>query len=286
MPFVLTGVYGGLGNQVFILASVYAIAKRYNTSFMYIPTAEPIKSLGIIIPDYVETVLSGFLSSDTHSVINFAAYPIIMQVLVPQFHNFVLPDTIDIHTTLIHIKGMPMYYSIIEPYIDSISQILYKTKELYVPTSIKQPFIRKIGVMFRTYEQENAPQWMTHLDYYEKAIQYMLDQHAQTNILEFHIFSDTEGVTSTILQPIFDSLELRTYCKEYVGKRDNKTDVEHFFQMFDLDDYILCNSTYHYWPALVSTYAKDKLVTYPTYMKDGNLIEWIKHIMHPTWVQL
>jgi hypothetical protein len=140
--------------------------------------------------------------------------------------------------------------------------------------------------MFRTFAEEKNTQWMTIDEYYKKAIKYMLEHYNNKYTLEFHIYTDQAGVTETIINPIINNLNIKVNTTEYVGIRDNKTDVEHFFAMFDLDDYILCNSTYHYWPALLSRYTDDKIVTFPSYTKDGNNISWFNHIVPPEWINL
>jgi len=289
MPFTLSELIGGLGNQLFILSSVYALSRQYNTRFTYIKQTKPIISIvGTIIPNYMDTIFSEFLKCEYYinTIFDYTSYTSILELNMQQFIVYTLPETIDMNTTIVQLKGLPMHYLMFCDYLYSISQMLYKTKVLYIPESVKLPHIRKIGIMFRTFAEENSNQWMVVDAYYEKAIQYMLKQRSSIYTIEFHIFTDTKGVTESIVQPILDTMNINIPCKEYVGKRDNKTDVEHFFTMFDLDDFILCNSTYHYWPALLSTYSNNKIVTYPTSTKDGNQIDWFEHIVHPTWIKL
>ena len=65
--------------------------------------------------------------------------------------------------------------------------------------------------------------------------------------------------------------------KEFVGSKESGSDIIHLFEMFDYDNYILCNSTYHYWSALLTTYA-NAIVTYPMDC------EWYKHIASNKWI--
>jgi len=67
---------------------------------------------------------------------------------------------------------------------------------------------------------------------------------------------------------------------EYCGNKELHTDVDHFFKMFDYDNYILCNSTYHYWGAILSIYNKDKIVLYP------EECSWFKNIADIEWIAL
>ena len=100
------------------------------------------------------------------------------------------------------------------------------------------------------------------------------------------MYTDEEGVTEKIIQPALQELGFTYPCIEKVGKRDNKTDVIHFFEMFDIDHFILCNSTYHYWPALISDKNKNKIVTYAKRTQDGNDVHWFQHIVEKEWVCL
>ena len=217
---------------------------------------------------------------------NDIIYSSIIKVSISQFEDYKLPESINPDTCLIIITGLPMKYSLFSNYIDEIKDIMYRQKNKYIPDIIKDHKIRKIGIMFRTYIQEKNNSWMTTDDYYIKAIEFILEQYNDKYTLEFHVYTDEAGVTESIIKPIINKLNLTVNTKEYVGVRDNKTDVEHLFAMFDLDDYILCNSTYHYWPALLSRYTDDKLVTFPSYTKDGKDMLWFNHIIAPDWVKL
>lgn len=286
MPFFLDNFVGGLGNQLFSILTVYSLARKYNTSFIINQSKDIINSSvgDFKIPIYLETVFSELIkcSKDFNDII----YSSIIKVSISQFEDYKLPESINPDTCLIIITGLPMKYSLFSNYIDEIKDIMYRQKNKYIPDIIKDHKIRKIGIMFRTYIQEKNNSWMTTDDYYIKAIEFILEQYNDKYTLEFHVYTDEAGVTESIIKPIINKLNLTVNTKEYVGVRDNKTDVEHLFAMFDLDDYILCNSTYHYWPALLSRYTDDKLVTFPSYTKDGKDMLWFNHIIAPDWVKL
>jgi hypothetical protein len=179
-----------------------------------------------------------------------------------------------------------MKYVLFSNYLDEIRDIMYRQKIKYIAEINKNYNVRRIGIMFRTFAQERNKQWMTIDEYYTKAIKYILNEHKGEYTIELYIYTDEAGVTETVIYPIINKLNINVITKEYVGARDNKTDVEHFFSMFDLDDYVLCNSTYHYWPALLSRYTANKIVTFPSYTKDGKDISWFNHIVAPGWVKL
>ena len=294
MPFIVKDLVGGLGNQIFTIVTAYAFSKKYNTTYTIDMNNESITNLynKLPIPVYLQSVLSMFYTSEFHKPIetlnNEMNTILSTKTLdIPQFCEYTLPDSINIDTTLITISGLPMRYSLFSDCIDDIQKLFYMQKPNYAPKTIQDKKFRKIGVMFRTFSEEKMDKWMVTDIYYMKAIDHLLSIYDTSKYsIEFHIFTDKEGVLDTIINPILDSLDVTIPCKEYVGKRDNKTDVEHFFQMFDMDDYILCNSTYHYWPALLSTYSEDKIVTFPSHTKDGEPINWFTHIIDPSWVKI
>jgi len=285
MPFLLDSLEGGLGNQLFIIMTLYAIARKYNTTFSIINTQTTIESpVGdFTIPNYSYTIFSAIINCKYCQRIE-SNYPLIT-INIAQFQEFSLPEYINPNTTIIRITGLPMKYSLFSEYLHELTDLMYLQKIKYIPVIIKDSSVRKVGIMFRTFVQEKKNQWMVVNKYYKIAIEYMLKQYT-TYSIEFHIFTDEVGVLDYIIKPIIDTLGLKIPCTEYVGMRDNKTDVEHFFKMFDLDDYILCNSTFHYWPALLSQYTNDTVVTFPSYTKDGNNMDWFKHIVPDHWVKL
>jgi len=282
MPFYLDNFHGGLGNQLFSILTIYTLAKKYNTTFSVNDTILQMNGFDnrFILPIYLDTVFRELLKASKK--IDTTQYTATFDIQMHQFIECNIPTDIDPTSTLIIIKGLPMKYSLFNEYLEDIKDILYKEKERYSVCLLKNPIVRKVGIMFRTFTSENKKEWMTNHTYYTNAIQYLLAQYTCNYTFEFHIFTDNAGVSENIIKPIINTLNITVELKEYVGIRDNKTDVEHFFRMFDLDDYILCNSTYHYWPALLSRYTDDKIVTYPGDTGSG----WFDNIVSPDWVKL
>jgi hypothetical protein len=286
MPFYLEGFSGGLGNQVFSMATIYSLSKKYKTTFSINNSQTKLKSIGDFdIPVYIDSVFSYFIQTNEYKdKINTNINCILN---VRQFIDINIPDSITPNIDNIQISGLPMKYTIFKDYIKDISTLLYNQKQKYIPyTIIETPNVRRVGVMFRTFIQESSPQWMVNIDYYTYAIQYIINRHGYNYDYEFHIYSDAPDIGQNIVKLISNKLKIYPKIYEFIGVRDNITDVKHFFQMFNLDDFILCNSTYHYWPALLSKTKDNKLVTFPSYTQDGNNIDWFKHIVPETWVQL
>lgn len=286
MPFYLSGFSGGLGNQIFSIVTVYSLSKKYNTTFSINRGQTTVKSIGdFSIPVYINSTFTSFLETSNYR--ENTDITTIVVVNLPQFTDFTIQNTINPENTSIQLEGLPMKYSIFKEYIDEISELFYRQKKLYIPYTLpKMQIKRRVGIMFRTFMQESSQQWMVKDEYYMNAIQYLLSKHGRNYEYEFHIYSDVEHIGSSIIKTVCNKLTIYPIIYEFVGLRDNTTDVKHFFQMFDLDDYILCNSTYHYWPALLSTYRSNKIVTFPSITQDGNNINWFKHIAPESWVQL
>lgn len=275
MPFYLSELVGGLGNQIFSVVTVYSLAKKYNTNYSINENQEYIQITDIKCPVYLKSLLSGFLKNSL--VFNCEKNHIIH---CKQFTDIDISDDIDTKNDLVVLKGLPMKYSIFNKYLEEIKDIFYEQKGQLIPKSEKI----KIGIMFRTFSEERGSHWRVYNEYYENALMNILQKYdSKLSNLELNIYSDKSGVYEDIILPILNKYNIKIPYFEFVGKRDQITDVKHFFNMFDLDDYILCNSTFHYWPALLSRYNENKTIIYPSSQIDGNN-GWFKYISPPSWV--
>ena len=107
------------------------------------------------MPVYIDTVLEGFTNNEYYRPLNINSK--ILTKKVEQFTDITIPDSCTIQSDTLIIQGMPMKYSILEGSVDLIRNILYRTKQTY-SVDTKTP-IRKVGVMFRTFQQEKTPQY-------------------------------------------------------------------------------------------------------------------------------
>jgi hypothetical protein len=275
MPFYLSEFVGGMGNQIFSVVTVFSLAKKYKTTHTINESQEYVQLAKFKCHVYLKTLLSGFIQN------NLVSNSIKQQTIhCKQFTDIEISSDINPQNDLIILKGLPMKYSIFSDYLEDIKDVFYKQKK---ELTVKSEKI-KIGVMFRTFAEENTPQYNVYEGYYENAVKILLEKYSnKINNLEFHIYSDEEGVYEKNILPILNKYNLNIPYFEFVGKRDQVTDVKHFFDMFDLDDYILCNSTFHYWPALLSRYNENKTVIYPTKQIDGGG-HWFSHITPLEWI--
>ena len=135
----------------------------------------------------------------------------------------------------------------------------------------------RLCIAIRRFTNEKSEHWATSIDYYKKAIRHMSTMYATCII---HVYTDTVNSSALLLPFIQEYFGNRCIAiEEFCGNKELQTDVEHLFTMFDYDNYILCNSTYHYWGALLTSY-KNTCVLYPSDC------EWYPHIAHDKWIRL
>jgi hypothetical protein len=282
MPFYLISFTGGLGNQLFQIATMYALAKKYNTTFDIPTHLLEIDSpfFKEKVPIYTKTIFSEFFKITQYSS-NFTQQQI-LQIQCQQFDCLPSFDMLDCNKINIYISGMQMNLQNFISEYSSLQDIFYLTKMKYSCIS-KQNTNPRICICFRTYTQEQHPEWAVNDQYYLKALTYLMSEIAATQI-NLYVYTDDKTVEEKYIKHLIQ--QNSDYLIQYFiheGKRDNQTDVQHFFEMFDCDHYILCNSTYHYWPALFSKYNENKIVIYPSYTKDGKDMKWFTKICPENW---
>ena len=273
MPFHLNECMGGLGNQMFSLATVYSLAKQYNTTFSIDTSINEAK--GFVTNRVYYDVFAKVLNSPLCAPMNSSLPTVVINM--KQFENYICKDTTASSHTFV-VTGLPMFFPLLESHIDAFAKEFHKSLEDHSP----QPIVScqtptRICIGMRTFWNENQPQWSTSLAYYNRAIESISKQYDSVSI---HVYTDKEGSSEQIIPYIQTHFGPKCVSiEEYCGSKEKKTDVTHFFQMFHYDHYILCISTYHYWPAMLSTNT-DKAVIYP------EEVGWYKHIAHPKWIAL
>ena len=268
MPFHLPNFYGGLGNQLFSIVTMYSLSKKYNTTFSI--DKNNTLSTGFVTNNVYFSVFQCLIQSNSYLDKN-DTLPVI-HYTVEQFKDYDF-DTTLAHTHTIYLSGLPMKYSLFESYIDDIISIYHQYKQSIYPSLLQN--IPRLCIAIRRFTSENSTHWATSMEYYKKAIQYMSSYYKTCTI---HIYTDTLNSSELIMPFIKDNFgDTVIDIKEFVGSKESGSDIIHLFEMFDYDNYILCNSTYHYWSALLTTYA-NAIVTYPMDC------EWYKHIASNKWI--
>ncbi len=286
MPFHLVSFTGGLGNQLFQLVTLYTLAKKYSTTFSVNEEHREFSSpfFNDKIPVYLSTVFESFLETSEYKSLELnrcgVACNVLQHAIVPTF------DTIDCKDMLVYINGLSMHLKNFYDEYTSLQKLFYAQKQKlgYELTNLHSRL--QICIACRTFSQEKHTEWGVSDEYYVHALSLLLSIVECTDI-ELCIFTDDSTIENILLPKLLRiNSNINIEYSIHVGKRDNTTDVLHFFQMFDCDHYILCNSTFHYWAALFSKFNSDKKVFYPSHTKDGKNTNWFRLICPDSWISI
>jgi len=281
MPFHLEYFMGGLGNQIFQITALLSLAKKYNTTFSFPIDIYEISGLVGSIKVYQEQIFSEFRLHPLYKDRDNNLPEIKIQVV--QFTDINIDNNIDITNISIILIGIPMLITIIENNIEEFRKIFISKKQklnYFIPQSENI----KICIGFRSFDEEGHNEWMVVQSYYKDTLIKMLEKINNSNI-ELHIFTDRANVSTDIILPILNELNITmSNIYEYKGNRDGISDIEHFYKMMDCDHYILCNSTYHYWPALIKDDSKS-IIMYPNKI-ENNTDDWFKIISPQNWIKI
>jgi hypothetical protein len=261
MPFHLDAWLGGLGNQLFSLCIIYSLAKKHNTTFSvpldtihsqsYCPNT-------IVVYD----IIRRFLSDGTYAEL-LISLPESRHKVV-QFSHYTIKE--DSANSTIILEGLPMMYSMFSEYIPILRNLI---------NTRQNKDINALYIGMRTFTRESGSQWRIDIEYYKRALEYISSKEKKTAV---HIYTDTEGSSSELTEYIYRSLGESCDITEFCGSTSDKSDIEHFYNSFNYDTFILCNSTFHYWGPIFSHRTKE--VVYP------EECEWYKHIAAPEWIRL
>jgi hypothetical protein len=214
MSYIYVEEYiGGLGNQLFQYFNLIQLSKIYN-------------KIPIILN---QDISFGYINSKVYN--NIFNLPIIDRSLIENTNIYTIYSTtqfellmyntyIDLNEHNICIKGLSMN-------INNFKNILYETKLLLNMSdsnSDSNADNNNCIISFRSFNEENRPDWRISNSYYIKAIKYI--QNIYPNI-QFAIFSDNYDYAHTILNNIDSNIN----CTYYIGSRDGTTDVEHFYKL-------------------------------------------------------
>lgn len=277
MPFHLNYFVGGMGNQIFQISSLISLAEKYDTTFNFPRDIKYIRGLVGNIPIYHDTIFDKFTNHPRYKDYNSILPSIDIQIV--QFQDMNLDNIEDKKNIQINISGLPMWLPIIN--ISLIRNILLENKKEF-SYNLNSTGKIKLCVCFRTFDEEGHNEWMIPSIYYRNAFKAILPK--LNNKIEIHIFTDRENVKDTIIKPILNDLNIEIPdLYEYKGIRNGISDIEHFYKMMDCDHFILCNSTYHYWPALIKN--SESIITYPNKIEDGTE-DWFKTLCPEKWIQI
>lgn len=261
MPFHLDRWLGGLGNQLFSLCIIYSLAKKHNTTFSVpLDTIHSQSHCSNTIVAY--DIIRRFLSDGTYAELSTSLTH--TRYMVVQFSHYTITE--DCKNSTIIIDGLPMMYSMFSEYIPILRNLIHTTEK-------KDINVLYIGM--RTFARESGSQWRIDIEYYKRALEYISPKEKKSAV---HIYTDTKGSSSELTDYIHRYLGDSCSIIEFCGSPSDKSDVEHFYNSFNYDTFILCNSTFHYWGPIFSHATKE--VVYPAEC------EWYVNIVDPKWTRL
>ena len=278
MPFHLNYFMGGMGNQIFQISTLISLADKYDTTFSFPNSISYINGFVGSIPVYNEKIFDEFKNHNRYKDYDTTLININIEVI--QFNDINLDGVNDKKNNQIILSGLPMWLPLID--IPIVRNILLNNKNKF-NYSLSSTNKTKLCIAFRTFDEEGLQRYMLPIEYYKKALEYIFQ--ILNSDTELYIFTDRENIKDTIIKPILNELNIGiSDIFEYKGNRDGISDIEHFYKMMDCDHYILCNSTYHYWPALIKDDCKS-IIIYPNKTENNN-DNWFKDISPSNWTRI
>lgn len=248
---------GGLGNQVFQVASIYAYAKKYGIPFN-LPDNRYRTITGLPMPSYKNTVFKAFFEMIKESPLPKQEY---------SFNQWTILDFEPLYGINVVVDSFLMNVANFLDYRREIRELLLADRTI-------TPENNKLCLTVRRFTEEGRTDWACSKRYYLDALNHLESKGLLDN-LEIHVFGDEREWIEELLNERLPGREVHWF----IGKRDGNLDVEHFYEMFKYNYFILCKSTYHYWPALLND---SSLVIF------DDSIEWQKNIIPdmPNWIGL
>jgi len=284
MAISLKSFNGGLGNQLFQVATILYFSKKLNKTFHF-PKDDI--SIGYInSPTYLDTILKNLLLSSEYISDISNSKSCILKLDQFVYKDISLIENLNDYDNII-IDGLPMNIEYIYPVIEDLYKYIsiipdkYKEEIIEFKKNFKEEFVN-IAICNRRFKEENHSEWAVDKEYYKLAIKSLNLNHENKYIM--HVFSDDiewmKNWFNNYISNIYELFYINIIYHN--GVRNNKDDVIHFYGLMQCDHFILTNSTYHYWPCILKYFNNNKrfIVTYP------KGIEWLTYIMHPLWIKI
>ena len=222
---------GGLGNQLFQYCNLIYLSKIYNKIPIILDQEI---SYGYVNSKVYKNIFNLIQKSRTE--IN--NYPI-SYINYEQFEkkNYDFGNDLAIYNeNHISLKGLNMN-------ISNFKNILPQLRNIFnINTEIKDTYCL---ISFRSFNEDNRPDWRISFEYYIKAINYAKEN---INNVIFIAFTDDYDYAYEILK----NNNIENNYIIYNGKRDGTTDVEHFYKMMECNHAILCNSSFAIWSMIMN----------------------------------
>lgn len=276
---------GGLGNQCFQVVSIYCYSKKKGINFS-LPIDQIVSPGCVNSPCYQTTIFKPFYDLIVKKYAGDTNKPLIGPCVLPQFVNIMNFGLSGQDHILVDSLLMNKYNY--QDYREELKEIFSKGSHIYdkeIGEILKRyEGKRIICISVRRFIQENAPQYAGSDIYYRKAIELLDNQGKLTKDTVLFVFGDDDKW----IKEVFKKIHTLNDCniEYFVGKRDGKTDVLHFYIMLECcNDFVLCNSTYHYWPAFLRGVSVIFDASYDFWFRD-NIVPTINDKNGNQWIGL
>jgi hypothetical protein len=238
----LANFIGGLGNQCFQVASIYALAKRNHCLFS-LPVNQTVAGGMVNSPCHCDSLFKPFKEMSSKSNLDKNTYVSLSQ--------FAVAAVTPLANENIIIDSMLMNVNNFDEYRDELKTLFMDNLEAkytdYIQDEIgKHPSNKRVCFAVRRFVEENHPEWASNERYYTNALNY-LNIDPSTTVL--CVFGDDQQWAQDFLAKYQNVNGIQMEIEYYIGKRYGNMVDYHFHLMAHCDSFILCNSTYHYWPA-------------------------------------
>ena len=274
--FVLEEPIGGLGNQLFQVASLLSITKDLSANLM-LPIWIQSAWGSVTSPTYWTTIFRNVYSIlQPPSQTNLVKYEMVNTGKQFYYQDFSQhKDTDD----CVVIRGLLMNKNYFLHNLEYIRKFIHPDSSVQYTLDTDEYVNVCVGVRRNTYEKNTQHAFPT--QYFIDALDTFLAKYSiqpSDKPLRFAIFTDDAEWSTEFIK---DYLRSRNMPNEYIvfkGDRDGITDVQHFHEMFFCKHFVLSHSTFHYWPALLCE-KEDTIIVY-------NPRGYYKDIVQPNWISV
>lgn len=270
----LASFIGGLGNQCFQAASIYALAKRNQCAFS-LPVSQAVAGGMVNSPCYCETIFKPLKELSSNAILEINTYISLGQFAMATVTPPRVNENIIIDSMLMNLHNFDEYR--VELKVLLMENLDTKYTQYIQEEMAKHPSKKRVCFAVRRFVEENHPEWASSSNYYTKALNYL---NIDPNTTVLCVFGDDQQWAQDFLDAYQTTRGVQLEIEYYIGRRYGTMVDYHFHLMAHCDSFILCNSTYHHWPAYF-THTANATVICPAEIK------WAMDYANPKhWIAL
>ena len=293
MKKLITYFRGGLGNQLFIYATAYSIAKKNNLKLIadnsdFIKKFSNRRNYKFLLSSLIKNI--NFRKVTTLNKISWINRIIlIIEYRIKHYYKEKIFNKYDNSLMNIKcstfIKGYFQSYKYFENYKEEIKKIFTENMALGEHPKIILKTIKShsntVSIHFRDYSYTkkgdiNAVDIMGNCqyNYYKKAIELLNNKQ---NTISIFIFSNNIDAAKKVFSPLVTKKIFISYEEKYVW--------EDMFLMSSCDHNIIANSTYSWWAAYLNN-NENKIVICPKKWGYEISSKYMDNLIPPEWISI